>query len=62
VLTGARKVLGIGQLGDDVNRGDFFKVASLVAGNTKIAVELTASIMGKDPARSPRQGHCCFNV
>jgi transcriptional regulator with XRE-family HTH domain len=49
VIKAYERVLGIGQLGDDVNRRDFFKVASLVAGNIKIAAELTASIAGNDP-------------
>lgn len=49
VIKAYERVLGIGQLGDDVNRRDFFKVASLVAGNTKIAAELAASIAGNDP-------------
>lgn len=49
VVKAYQKVLGIGQLGDDVNRRDFFKVASLVAGNAKIAAELAASIAGNDP-------------
>lgn len=49
VVKAYERVLGIGQLGEDVNRRDFFKVASLVAGNTKIAAELTASIAGNDP-------------
>jgi hypothetical protein len=42
-------VLGIGQLSDDVNRRNFFKVAGIIAGNTKIAGELAASIAGNDP-------------
>jgi hypothetical protein len=41
-------VSGIGQLGDEVNRRDFFKVAGLVAGNTAVATELAASIAGND--------------
>lgn len=49
VVKAYEKVLGIGQLGDNVNRRSFFKVASLVAGNTKIAAELAASIAGNDP-------------
>ncbi len=49
VIKAYERVLGIGQLDDDVNRRDFFKVASLVAGNTKIAADLAASIAGNDP-------------
>ena len=49
VVKAYERVLGIGQLGDNVNRRGFFKVASLVAGNTKIAAELAASIAGNDP-------------
>ncbi len=49
VVKAYERVLGIGQLGGDMNRRDFFKVASLVAGNTKIAAELTASIADNDP-------------
>ncbi len=48
VVKAYEKVLGIGQLGDDVNRRNFIKTASLVAANTKIAAELTASIAGND--------------
>jgi transcriptional regulator with XRE-family HTH domain len=49
VVKAYERVLGIGQLGDDVNRRDFFRAASIIAGNTKIAAELTASIAGNDP-------------
>ena len=49
VVKAYEKVLGIGQLGDGMNRRGFIKVASLVAGNTKIAAELAASIAGNDP-------------
>ena len=49
VVKAYERVLGIGELGDDVNRRKFFKVAGLVAGNTKIAAELAASIAGNDP-------------
>jgi transcriptional regulator with XRE-family HTH domain len=49
VVKAYERVLGIGQLGDDVNRRDFFKVASIIVGNTKIAAELSASIAGNDP-------------
>lgn len=49
VVKAYERVLGIGQLGDEVNRRDFFKVASLVAGNAKMAGELAASIAGNDP-------------
>ncbi|MGH3919905.1 MAG: helix-turn-helix domain-containing protein [Pseudonocardiaceae bacterium] len=49
VVKAYERVLGIGQLGDDVNRRDFFKVASLVAGNTTVASGLAASIAGNDP-------------
>ncbi|MBV8542844.1 MAG: helix-turn-helix transcriptional regulator [Pseudonocardiales bacterium] len=46
VVTAYERVLGIGQLGDDVDR---FKVASLVAENTALATELAAGIAGNDP-------------
>ena len=49
VIKAYERVLGIGQLGDDVNRRDSFKVASLVAANIKVAAELAASIAGNDP-------------
>lgn len=49
VVNAYERVLGIGQLGDEMNRRGFFKVASLVAGNTKLAAELAASIAGNDP-------------
>lgn len=49
VVKAYERVLGIGQLGDDVNHRDFFEVASLVAENTKVATELAASIAGNDP-------------
>jgi transcriptional regulator with XRE-family HTH domain len=48
VVKAYERVLGVGQLGEDVNRRDFFKVVSLVAGNTKVATELAASIAGND--------------
>ncbi|MGH3767343.1 MAG: helix-turn-helix domain-containing protein [Pseudonocardiaceae bacterium] len=49
VVGAYERVLGIGQLGDEVNRRNFFKVASRVAGNTAVATELAASIAGNDP-------------
>lgn len=49
VVKAYERVLGIGQLGDYVNRGDSVKIASLVSQNTKLATELTASIAGNDP-------------
>jgi transcriptional regulator with XRE-family HTH domain len=49
VIKAYERVLGIGQLGDDMNRRNFFKEASLIAGNTKLAAELVASIAGNDP-------------
>jgi transcriptional regulator with XRE-family HTH domain len=49
VVKAYERVLGIGQLGDDVNRREFFKVIGIIAGNTKIAAELAASIAGNDP-------------
>jgi len=49
VVKAYERVLGIGQLGDNVNRRDSFKVASLVAANIRIAAELAASIAGNDP-------------
>ncbi|MGH3868230.1 MAG: helix-turn-helix domain-containing protein [Pseudonocardiaceae bacterium] len=49
VVTVYERVLGIGQLGDDVNRRDSVKVASLVSENIKVATEIAASIAGNDP-------------
>ncbi len=49
VVKAYERVLGVGQLGGDMNRRDAFKVASLVAANIKIATELAASIAGNDP-------------
>ncbi|HWR46560.1 MAG TPA: hypothetical protein VN327_02910, partial [Pseudonocardiaceae bacterium] len=49
VVKAYERVLGVGQLGDDVNCRESFKAASLVAGNTKVATELVASIAGNDP-------------
>jgi hypothetical protein len=49
VVKAYERVLGIGKLGGDVNRREFFKVASIIAGNTKVAAELAASIAGNDP-------------
>ncbi|HKR48518.1 MAG TPA: helix-turn-helix transcriptional regulator [Pseudonocardiaceae bacterium] len=48
VVSAHDRVLGIGKLGDDVNRRDFFTVSGLVAGNAKVATELAASIAGND--------------
>ncbi|MGH3800272.1 MAG: helix-turn-helix domain-containing protein [Pseudonocardiaceae bacterium] len=49
VVSAYERALGIGQLGDDVKRRGFFKVAGLVAGNAKVAAELAASVAGNDP-------------
>jgi transcriptional regulator with XRE-family HTH domain len=49
VVRAYEKVLGVGQLGDEVNRRKFFKVARLVAANTAVAAELAASTAGNDP-------------
>lgn len=48
VVRAYEKVLGIGQLGDEVNRRNFFKVATIIAANTSIATEMAASIAGND--------------
>ena len=37
VVRAYERVLGIGQLGDEVNRRNFFRVARLVAANTTVA-------------------------
>jgi transcriptional regulator with XRE-family HTH domain len=50
VISAYERVLGIGQLGGEVNRRNFFKVAGLVAGNAKVAAELAASVAGNDPS------------
>lgn len=49
VVSAYERVLGIGQLGDEVNRRGFFTVAGLLAANAKIAAELAASVAGNDP-------------
>ncbi len=49
MVSAYERVLGIGQLGEGVNRRDFFTVAGLVAGNATVAAELTASLAGNDP-------------
>ncbi|MGH4007015.1 MAG: helix-turn-helix domain-containing protein [Pseudonocardiaceae bacterium] len=49
VISAYERVLGIGQLGDNVNRRDFFIVTGFVAGNAKLAAEWAASIAGNDP-------------
>lgn len=46
VVRAYERVLGVGQLGDEVNRRD---LARLVAANTTVATELAASIAGNDP-------------
>jgi transcriptional regulator with XRE-family HTH domain len=50
VISAYERVLDVGQLGDEVNRRDFFKVTGLVAGNAKIAADLAASVAGNDPS------------
>jgi transcriptional regulator with XRE-family HTH domain len=50
VISAYERVLGIGQLGDEVNRRDFFKVTGLVAGNAKVAADLAASVACNDPS------------
>ena len=49
VISAYERVLGIGLLGDGVNRRNFIRTAGLVAGNAKLAAELTASVAGNDP-------------
>src|SRR5262249_43940710 len=49
VVRAYERVLGIGQLGDEVNRRGFFNLSRLVAANATVATELTASIAGNDP-------------
>lgn len=49
VVKAYERVLGIGQLGDDLNVRDSVKVTSLVSENVKIATELAVSIAGNDP-------------
>ncbi|MGH3925480.1 MAG: helix-turn-helix domain-containing protein, partial [Pseudonocardiaceae bacterium] len=49
VISAYEKVLGIGLLGDDVNRRNFIRTAGLVASNAKLAAELAASVAGNDP-------------
>lgn len=48
VVSAYERILGIGRLGDDVNRRDFLKTTGLVAGNVKFAAELAASVAGND--------------
>ena len=47
VISAYERVLGIGLVGDNVNRRNFIKTAGLVAGNAKLAAELAASVAGK---------------
>jgi transcriptional regulator with XRE-family HTH domain len=49
VVRAYERVLGIGQLGDGVNRRSFFNLSRLVAANAAVATELMASIAGNDP-------------
>ena len=49
VVGAYERVLGVGGLGEDVDRREFFRVAALVAANAKVASELTASLAGNDP-------------
>lgn len=49
VVDAYERVLGIGQLGDDVNRRDFLSVTGLVIATTKVVTELAASVAGNDP-------------
>jgi hypothetical protein len=54
VVSAYERVLGVGQLGDNVNRRDFFEVVGLVAGHAKIAAELAPASQAMIPARSPQ--------
>jgi transcriptional regulator with XRE-family HTH domain len=49
VISAYERVLGVGLLGDDVNRRNFIKTTGLVAGNAKLAAELVASVASNDP-------------
>lgn len=48
VVGAYERALGIGGLGDTVNRRDFFRAAGLVAGNAVLAADLTASLAAND--------------
>lgn len=48
VIGSYERVLGVGGLGENVNRRDFFRVTSLVASNAKVASDLVASLAGND--------------
>ncbi len=49
VVKAYERVLGVGGLGDDVDRRRFLGVAAAVAVNAKLAAEVTASIASGDP-------------
>ena len=49
IVSAYERVLGIGHLGDDVNRRDFLSVTGLALANAKVVTELAASVAGNDP-------------
>jgi transcriptional regulator with XRE-family HTH domain len=49
IVKAYERVLGVGGLGDDVDRRRFLGVAAAVAVNAKLAAEVTASIASRDP-------------
>ena len=49
IISAYERVLGVGLLGDDVNRRYFIKTAGSSLGNAKLAAELVASVASNDP-------------
>jgi hypothetical protein len=49
VVSAYERVLGIGHLGDNVNRRDFLSVTGLAIANAKVVNELAASVASNDP-------------
>lgn len=49
VTSAYESVLGVGGLGEAVNRRDFLKVMGIAAGNATVISRLTASLAGNDP-------------
>lgn len=49
VVDAYERVLGVGGLGEDLDRREFFRVTGLVAANVKVASDLTASLASNDP-------------
>jgi hypothetical protein len=48
VISAYERTLGVGGLGDSMDRREFFRAAGLVAGNVVVAADLTASLSAND--------------